>query len=52
MLRELVAIFIRRMGDLSLGQADQSARQDLVGAKADANHAAASEMRKARLGRS
>lgn len=51
MLRELVAIFVRRMGDLSLGQADQSAHRDLVGAKADANHAAASEMRKAKLGR-
>lgn len=51
MLRELVAIFIRRMGDLSLGQADQSAHRDLVGVKADANHAAASEMRKARIGR-
>ncbi len=51
MLRELVAIFIRRMGDLSLGQADQSARRDLVGATADVNHAAASAVRRERLGK-
>lgn len=45
MLRELVAIFVRRMGDLSIERDSRGAHQDLIGARADANHAAASKAR-------
>lgn len=48
MMRELVAMFIRRMSDVSLEHGNQSSRQDLTSAIADKNHAAASEVRKQR----
>lgn len=51
MMRELVAMFIRRMSDVSLEHGNAGARQDLTSARADKNHAAASEERRRRLQR-
>ncbi len=51
MLRELVAMYVRRMGDLSLDREVKGTRQNLVDAQADKNHAAASQVRRERLGR-
>lgn len=48
MLRELVAIFVRRMGDVSLEHGNVGARRDLISAQAEKNHAAASEVRRQR----
>jgi hypothetical protein len=51
MLRELVAVYVRRMGDLSLDREVKGTRQTLVDAQADKNHEAASRARRERFGR-